>query len=338
MKLNKNDHYHSLDLLRGISGYGVAICHYYAFVFENSQYEYFSFLFVEFFFVLSGFVLFPQILETLNNKKNLIIFYKRRWLRTIPLYIFCLIIISFIFNELFSKDFFKYLFFIQDFFPYFISNKYYPVVWSLAIEEFFYLIFPIILIVLGKKDLIFKLMGLLIVIYLFKIFLINEYDSNFYRTGTLFRFDAILIGFLSRFFLTKINNKIVLLSLFLISLYVFSFYEDTIINKDEGNMTKFFFVLGMQVISLITLMTFINFERLITNQLIKNIFSLISKQTYSVYLFHLILIHIMIEIGYTGNFSTLIYSLMLFAISTLLYYFLELPFLKIRPKIIRSAN
>ena len=104
MKLNKNDHYHSLDLLRGISGYGVAICHYYAFVFENSQYEYFSFLFVEFFFVLSGFVLFPQILETLNNKKNLIIFYKRRWLRTIPLYIFCLIIISFIFNELFSKD------------------------------------------------------------------------------------------------------------------------------------------------------------------------------------------------------------------------------------------
>ena len=100
-------------------------------------FEYFSFLFVEFFFILSGFVLYPQLMEVLNNKKNLIIFYKRRWLRTIPLFIFCLILISVSFGELFSFNFFKYLFFIQDFFPNFLTNNYYPVVWSLAIEEFF---------------------------------------------------------------------------------------------------------------------------------------------------------------------------------------------------------
>ena len=135
MNFNKNYHYHSLDLLRGISGYGVAICHFYAFFYQNPSYEYFSLLFVEFFFVLSGFVLYPQLIEVLNNKKNLIIFYKRRWLRTIPLYIFCLILASFIFDELFSMDFFKYLFFVQDLFPDFVSNNYYPVAWSLAIEE-----------------------------------------------------------------------------------------------------------------------------------------------------------------------------------------------------------
>ena len=93
-----NKHFYGLDLLRGISGYGVAICHFYAFVYQNVFLEYLSFIFVEFFFVLSGFVLFPQLLKILDNKKNLIIFYKRRWLRTLPLYFICLVTISIMFN------------------------------------------------------------------------------------------------------------------------------------------------------------------------------------------------------------------------------------------------
>ena len=335
MYLDKNEHYHSLDLLRGISGYGVAICHFHAFYFQSSHYEYFSFLFVEFFFVLSGFVLYPQLIEVINNNKNLIIFYKRRWLRTIPLYIFCLTLISFTFDELFTINFFKYLFFIQDFFPNFISNQYYPVVWSLAIEEFFYLIFPILIIFFGKKNLLLKLITLLISIYILKIIFISEFDSNFYRTGTIFRFDAILLGFLTRFFVMKVNNKILLFSLLSFSLLIFGLFEESIINESEDNITKFFFVLGIQIISLITLLTFINFEKFITNMKIKKVFSLISKQTYSVYLFHLILIHLMIKIDYSGYFSTIIYCLLLFFTSSMLYYFLELPFLKIRPKIIR---
>ncbi len=333
-----NKHYHSLDLLRGISGYGVAICHFHAFVHQSTFFEYFSFLFVEFFFILSGFVLYPQLMEVLNNKKNLIIFYKRRWLRTIPLFIFCLILISVSFGELFSFNFFKYLFFIQDFFPNFLTNNYYPVVWSLAIEEFFYLIFPIVLIFFGRENLLKKILAFLAIIYIFKIILIGHFDSNFYRTGTFFRFDAIMIGFLLRFFLTKIDNKILLLLSLIFSLIVYYHFENFIVEKNENNLAKFLFVFGIQVISIITLLTFINFEKLIFNQKVKSFYSLISKQTYSVYLFHLILIHIMLKIGFTGNFSTLIFVLMLFVISSILYYFLELPFLKIRPKIIKQEN
>ena len=91
-KKNNYNHFYGLDLLRGISGYGVAICHFYAFIFENIFLEYLSFVFVEFFFVLSGFVLYPQLIKIFENKKNMFIFYKRRWLRTIPLYLICLII------------------------------------------------------------------------------------------------------------------------------------------------------------------------------------------------------------------------------------------------------
>ncbi len=330
-----NKHYQSLDLLRGISGYGVAICHFHAFVHQSTFFEYFSFLFVEFFFILSGFVLYPQLIEVLNNKKNLIIFYKRRWLRTIPLFVFCLVLISISFGELFSLNFLKYLFFVQDFLPNFLTNNYYPVVWSLAIEEFFYLIFPIVLIFLGKKNLLKKILAFLAVIYFFKIILIGNFDSNFYRTGTFFRFDAILIGFLLRFFLTKFDNKTFLLLSLFFSLLIYYYFKDFIINENENNLAKFLFVLSIQIISVITLLTFINFERLISSQKLKNFYSLISKQTYSVYLFHLILIHVMLKGGFTGNFSTIIFVLMLFVISSILYYFLELPFLKIRPKIIK---
>ena len=43
----------SLDLFRGMAGYGVAVCHYYTYLFNSSNFEYLSFLFVDLFFVLS---------------------------------------------------------------------------------------------------------------------------------------------------------------------------------------------------------------------------------------------------------------------------------------------
>ena len=148
----KNNYFYSLDIFRGFCGYGVAICHLNAFAFGNAFLEYSSLLFVEFFFVLSGFVLYPQLLKVINNNKNLFIFYKRRWIRTLPLYIVILIVVSALTNQLFTLDFFKYLTLTQKFLPEFIGNDYFPVAWSLSIEEIFYLLFPILLIILNKKN------------------------------------------------------------------------------------------------------------------------------------------------------------------------------------------
>ena len=49
LEKKKYHHYLGLDLLRGVSGYGVAISHYYAFIYKNQFSEYISFIFVEFF-------------------------------------------------------------------------------------------------------------------------------------------------------------------------------------------------------------------------------------------------------------------------------------------------
>ncbi len=141
----ENNKIYGLDLLRGIAGYGVAITHYQYFVKERLNFEYYSFIFVEIFFVLSGFVLSKQLIKVYDNKKHVKTFYLRRLFRTIPLYIIALIFYTAISNN-FNLDFFKFLFFIQKIIPNFVNDNYFMVAWSLSIEEFFYLFFPIYLI------------------------------------------------------------------------------------------------------------------------------------------------------------------------------------------------
>ena len=131
----------SLDLFRGIAAYGVAICHFYYYLYNLNNFQFYSIFFVEFFFVLSGFVLTPQLQRVYNNTKNTKIFYFRRWLRTIPPYLIALVCYSIVFLK-FDIDTLKYLLFIQNTFNNFVDSDYFYIAWSLSIEEFFYLVFP----------------------------------------------------------------------------------------------------------------------------------------------------------------------------------------------------
>ncbi len=333
--MKEKNYYHSLDLFRGFCGYGVAICHLNAFVYGNEFMEYLSLIFVEFFFVLSGFVLYPQLLKVIDKKKNLIIFYKRRWIRTIPLYLFTLILVSILTNHIFDINFFKYLFLIQKIIPNFINTDYFPVAWSLSIEELFYLLFPLILIFLNYKNFLKVSMIILIFLILFKYFISGNFDANFYRTGTFLRFDAILFGFLISHFKKEIlKNKKSIIFFTIIAILTFLLcYEFFTINKNDKD-NRFLFILFMQLISTLTLFSFLLLEPLFkySNKL-KNISLLVSQQTYSIYLFHLIIIYIFNKIEVSIYIATPIYILLLFFISTLIYNLFEKPLLKLRPKI-----
>ncbi len=334
--MQEKNYYHSLDLFRGFCGYGVAICHLYAFVYNNEFMEYLSLIFVEFFFVLSGFVLYPQLIKVIGRKNNLFIFYKRRWLRTLPLYVIILVLVSILTSHMFDINFFKYLFLIQKISPNFIDNDYYPVAWSLSIEELFYLLFPLILIFLNHQNFLKISIFILTFITLFKYLSLNNFDANFYRTGSFLRFDAILFGFLISHFRSEIlKYKKSIIFLTIISFYIFSFYHDFfVMNKDDAE-NRFLFILLMQIISSLTLFSFLLLEPLLkfSNQL-KKISLIISQQTYSIYLFHLIIIYIFNKIELSIYLITPIYILLLFLISTLIYNFFEKPLLKIRPKLL----
>ena len=323
-----------MDLLRGFSGYGVAFCHLFAFVYKDVQLEYFSLLFVEFFFVLSGFVLYPQLIQVLENKKNLFIFYQRRWMRTLPLYFIVVFLTSAIFSEVFSKDFFKYLLFIQKMAPDFLNTDYYPVAWSLSIEEFFYLIFPLIIIFFGKKDFIKKIIILFLAIMIIKLFFADNVNSNFFRTGTLFRFDAILLGFILRFAEDKLFRfKYFSLGFLTILIIAYYFSENFILLNEEEYFVKIFFIIFLQILSLLTLNSFLIFEPFMKFKLLKQFSILVSKQTYSVYLIHIIFIYILANVQFSILNTVLIYIILLFFSSSLIFYSIEKPLLKMRPKL-----
>ena len=149
----------SLDFLRGVAAFAVAIPHYLT---ANAPFQPFAESFaiagVELFFVLSGFVLAPQIVDWVVDKpwRNLGVFLIRRWMRTIPPYVVALVVIALLTGNLMTADFMRYLFYVENLFSSANHVDFYPVAWSLAVEEWFYLLFaPALFLVarlLGRSD------------------------------------------------------------------------------------------------------------------------------------------------------------------------------------------
>ena len=107
---------------------------------------------VEVFFVLSGFVLGPQIVLCAERRDWLTVrtFLVRRWMRTIPSYLVALLAISVIFGELGSGDFFRYAAYVQNLSSQYNVRDYFPVAWSLSVEEWYYVAFPPFLLLYVK--------------------------------------------------------------------------------------------------------------------------------------------------------------------------------------------
>ena len=134
----------SLDFLRGAAAFAVAIPHYLT---ANAPFQPYADAFaiagVEVFFVLSGFVLAPQIVDWVVGKpwRNLGVFLVRRWMRTIPPYVVALVVIALLTGNLMTADFVRYLFYVENLFSSANHVDFYPVAWSLAVEEWFYVLF-----------------------------------------------------------------------------------------------------------------------------------------------------------------------------------------------------
>ncbi|MGV7218644.1 acyltransferase family protein [Bradyrhizobium sp. UFLA05-112] len=198
-------HVPALDLLRGIAAFSVVIPHFFMAIGIGTQaVESVSILGVEVFFVLSGFVLAPQILLVTVERPsaaNLGIFWVRRWTRTIPPYLIALVLTSLSAHELRSADFVRYLFYVQNFARQANTNDYFTIAWSLSVEEWFYLLFPIFCLALApllptrhRADI--AAFGFILIVTLLRF---SFGDSADWGAGTrrivLFRMDAIAYGF-----------------------------------------------------------------------------------------------------------------------------------------------
>lgn len=201
----KRSHYPGLDGLRGIAIILVLLVHH----FGNYLLPSWGWIGVDLFFVLSGFLITDILLHANTQFSTIRNFYIRRALRILPLYYLSLILLFHVLPFLgisipglsYNKEqeglFWLYLqnFFFATHIPAGdeISMTHF---WSLAVEEQFYLVWPIILFTLRKNTKIMTgLMLSVLVLNLVRTGLMIRYDNLIHPLSFEFtRIDGILIG------------------------------------------------------------------------------------------------------------------------------------------------
>ncbi|HXZ15575.1 MAG TPA: acyltransferase, partial [Roseiarcus sp.] len=196
----------SLDFLRGAAAFAVALPHYLtAGAPFSPAVESVAVSAVEVFFVLSGFVLAPQIVDWVVGRpwRNLGVFLVRRWMRTIPPYVAALVVVALMTGNLFTADTLRYLFYVENLFRSANAVDFYPVAWSLAVEEWFYVLFAPLLFLIARvlrrsdrrAEAVFAILVILVVASLRAFAAPSDWDLDVRRV-TLFRIDSIVWGFL----------------------------------------------------------------------------------------------------------------------------------------------
>lgn len=152
LRLNENRIY-GLDILRALAILFVMLGHSQLLVTPNAAKFLHNFVLdgVSIFFVLSGFLIGQILIKTITKEafdlKKLKNFWIRRWFRTLPNYFLVLtllLLLHTVFLPSFkTSQFWNYYFFAQNIFT--KHPTFFPEAWSLSIEEWFYLLIPVLL-------------------------------------------------------------------------------------------------------------------------------------------------------------------------------------------------
>lgn len=348
-----------LDILRTVAILLVMISHSKTYLPRDIQ-IFLSFFLIDgvaVFFVLSGFLIGRIMIKVFSDEislRQIVNFWAKRWLRTLPNYYFILLILSTIEALMNGKNItynlFTYAFFLQNL--YYPIEHFFPESWSLAVEEWFYLIFPVILFLiqflLGKqsKKMIFLIIIILIILfantmrmyYYFDLKIKNYYiyDRYFVRQ-VITRIDAIIYGVLSAWtyvYYPNLFNRHKKRNFILGCLIIL------IIHNVESQYQPFQYLLSFTLSSVGIMITlpFLNSIKKIKFKSLQKVIIHLSLISYSMYLinFSLVIFWILplfkIEADIINFF--LFWGITI-TISTILYKRLELPFLTFRDKILK---
>lgn len=334
-----------IDSLRAISVLGVIIYH--------SKIHFFGELFfqggyygVDIFFVISGFLITSIIFEELSiNNFSLKKFYIKRCRRIFPALIFTILISLLLsWNSVMPVSFIEYaksviysLTFISNYYFYFSGLEYGAVsgllkpllhTWSLAIEEQFYIIFPLFFIFGFKrlrKNLVLYLGIILLVSFIVAIYYSNFAPNfNFYFIGS--RAWELLIG--SLLFLLNQKSDLQIkpiysnLSTFIGLLLIFISFQFNYDINPTPNLNTLLPLLGASII------IFTYKKEGFLNLLFINKFVLkIGLISYSLYLLHYpIFAFVRANRLADSNIEYLFVALIIFVLSYISYRFIEKPF------------
>jgi peptidoglycan/LPS O-acetylase OafA/YrhL len=305
---------------------------------------------VEIFFVLSGFLIGQILIKDFKKEltpRSVFHFWIRRWFRTLPLY-FLFITVKFVFfDHSLGSGIIVYYLFLQN---NVIGIDFFPVSWSLVIEEWFYLLIPIGLLIisfgkLNMKRFLFFLIGFIIFENLFRLGWILYTDRPF--SGIIanfpFRLDSLIVGVLLAYFKMEYQGLYFILKkgwffflgliLFLLLLYFFG-TANLNGNKNEFIWTRtfWFFLVSFFIAMMIPFVEAVKRP----HPIIATIVERISLYTYSIYLLHFSIIGWMVHAEkYTSAwlFQTLSAYMVIFISCAMIYHFFEKPVMDLRDKI-----
>lgn len=346
-----------LDIVRSIAILMVLASHSRMFFTQYKDVQWLSingFFGVEVFFVLSGFLIGRIIIKSVVEKPslfNLLTFYKRRWYRTLPLY-FLMVIVLFLVGKQFH---WTNLIFLQNFDE--VSLGFFPVSWSLSIEEWFYLTIPTIFLIIfsftrmKNKGVLFIGVTISLLIFFNGIRVYEVVTNNpawdfGVRKQIFLRLDSILTGVLiagisvyfKNFYDSLKPSYLYLISIVGILLCGYYYVIELDSGKEVINSSIFGRTFLFSFISLFFGLLIAALEKTNFSQLLKvsKVFTFISVTSYSVYLVHYELFIYLIN--YNNNsikwsVILLIGSLILtYIISYILYKYYEVPFMKLRDR------
>ena len=362
MTNNKSRYLPSIDSLRALAVLAVIIYH------VDVNYLPGGFLGVDLFFVLSGYLISSLIIKEYRKTGsiNLYNFYLRRARRLLPAVYFMItvgIILMVMFNEVLLKKShldaifgyiyssnWWYIFHKLDYFDTFGSQSPFKHLWSLAIEEQFYMIFPLLFLLINSKkkgkdgtyklskSFLYIVLGLIFVSLVTYILLfdINNISRIYFGTDT--RAFSLLVGVVGAILypMDKLNTKItpqenIVYSV--VSLISISALITIMIYTSEYNTLLYRggFLL-VAILGIIIIISSGKQHTIMAKLLSFKPVVFIGKISYSLYLWHfpiLVLTTPVSEIGNPNNFYVILRVILTFIVAIISYVFVERPIRKL---------
>jgi peptidoglycan/LPS O-acetylase OafA/YrhL len=322
---------------------------------------------VELFFVLSGFLIGGMLIRIIEKSDSFGIktmgrFWVRRWFRTLPNYYLVLLInIVIVYFGVIPGDFsqvnWKFFLFLQNFSGPFVG--FFWESWSLSVEEWFYLLFPIILAILfligkllkAKKKYIFlcSILVLLIVPLLLRIFIASRFTVDSFYLGTriqkvvIFRLDSIALGIFGAYiqhynfhFWRRHKNLFFFLGILIMYFILYIHWNPNLY------FTKVFLVFSESFSCFLLLPKFDSIRK--GPKIFVRFFTHISLISYSMYLLNLAVISEVLMVNFpprgphTAWALYFVYWLLVLVLSTLLYKYYEKPMMDLRDRVGRRKT
>jgi peptidoglycan/LPS O-acetylase OafA/YrhL len=307
---------------------------------------------VDLFFVLSGFLITGILIDSKRSRHFFRNFYIRRALRIWPLY-YLILAISFSLTYFLDREMVKstdgvwpyFIFYLQNLFPHLNIPYGLEPTWSLAVEEQFYMTWPLLVFLLRKRSLS-ALLPCLVLISLALRVVGYEHGASlkFIHNFTLCRMDAISLGGLAAIWLRSSSCTITRwrrLSVLCIAVGISGIAIAWIRMHEQSTVVSYTF-LAISFVGLLGLSLVCDAERSLLGRILTaRWMRFTGKISYGLYLLHMPLFlqwsayaqrhEILTDFPILRNtFSGLVQFALVFLVATFSWRFIESPLLRLK--------